>query len=178
MRTGLFIDGPHVYVAGKVLGIDIDYRKLKDWVTPNVGPLARAWYFTQWEKQEAGAEISIKPLIDFLDYNGYTVVTREVTGKGGRATDVALTCAALDMADTGRMDQALLVIEHREFLPLVESLKRRGIFVTVMSVLNIPNPLVSDTLRRAADRFIDMADPKVRNAIMRDQSERRPRMAG
>jgi hypothetical protein len=72
-RIALFIDGANLYATAKSLGFDIDYKRLlKEY--QNKGYLVRAFYYTALiEDQEYS---SIRPLIDWLDYNGYRVVTK------------------------------------------------------------------------------------------------------
>ena len=72
-KIALFIDGANLYATAKTLGFDIDYKRLlKEF--QGRGTLLRAFYYTAIiEDQEYS---SIRPLIDWLDYNGYTVVTK------------------------------------------------------------------------------------------------------
>src|SRR5438132_6650403 len=72
-KIALFIDGANLYGTTKNLGFDIDYKKLLQEFRSR-GNLLRAFYYTAViEDQEFS---SIRPLIDWLDYNGYTVVTK------------------------------------------------------------------------------------------------------
>ena len=72
-KLALFIDGANLCVTAKTLGFDIDYKRLlKDFHAR--GELLRAFYYTAViEDQEFS---SIRPLVDWLDYNGFTVVTK------------------------------------------------------------------------------------------------------
>src|SRR5213596_3677182 len=84
-KIALFIDGANLYATAKTLGFDIDYKRLlKEF--QGRGTLLRAFYYTAIiEDQEYS---SIRPLIDWLDYNGYTVVTKAtrefIDGSGER----------------------------------------------------------------------------------------------
>ncbi len=72
-RIALFIDGANLYATAKTLGFDIDYKRLLGEFRAR-GYLLRAYYYTALvEEQEYS---SIRPLIDWLDYNGFTVVTK------------------------------------------------------------------------------------------------------
>ena len=72
-KIALFIDGANLYATAKSLGFDIDYKKLLNEFRSR-GYLLRAFYYTAViEDQEYS---SIRPLIDCLDYNGYSVVTK------------------------------------------------------------------------------------------------------
>ncbi len=170
-KIALFIDGANLYATAKALGFDIDYRRLlKEFQTR--GYLIRAFYYTTLVENDEYS--SIRPLVDWLDYNGYTVVTkaaREFTDAMGRRRikgnmDIELTIDALDLAD--KVDQVFIMSGDGDFRPLVEALQRRGVRVTVVSTVASQPPMVSDDLRRQCDEFIDIASLKVR----RDQSER------
>ncbi|KRR30150.1 NYN domain-containing protein [Bradyrhizobium retamae] len=172
-RIALFIDGANLYATARTLGFDIDYRRLlKEF--QGRGALLRAFYYTTViEDQEY---TSIRPLIDWLDYNGYTVVTKltkEFTDAGGRrkvkgSMHVELAVNAMELAE--RIDRMFLFSGDGDFRPLVEAVQRRGVHVTVVSTLTSQPPMVADELRRQADAFIDLAELKA--ALGRDPSER------
>jgi uncharacterized LabA/DUF88 family protein len=173
-KIAVFIDGANLYATAKSLGFDVDYRRLlKEFQSR--GYLIRASYYTTLIENDEYS--SIRPLVDWLDYNGFTVVTkaaREFTDSAGRRRvkgnmDIELTIDALDMA--ARVDQVYLLSGDGSFRPLVESLQRRGVRVSVISTVQSQPPMVSDELRRQCDEFIDIATLKVR----RDPSERAPR---
>ena len=160
-RIALFIEGANLYSAAKALNIDIDYKKLLDEFRKR-GVLVRAYYYTAIiDDQEYSP---IRPLVDWLDYNGFTLVTksaREYTDAQGRRRvkgdmDVELTCDMLDMAD--KLDHIVLFSGDGDFRRLVESVQRKGVRVTVVSTLKTQPPMISDDLRRQADTFIDLAD--------------------
>ena len=175
-KIALFIDGANLYATAKALGFDIDYRRLlKEFQTR--GYLLRAFYYTTLV--ESDEYFSIRPLVDWLDYNGYTVVTkpaREFTDAMGRRRikgnmDIELTIDALELAP--KVDEIFILSGDGDFRPLVEALQRRGIRVSVVSTVLSQPPMVSDELRRQCDEFIDIANLKVR----RDPTERPPRDA-
>ena len=158
-RLALLIDGPHLHATSKALGFDIDYKLLlSEFQIRTV--LLRAYYF--------GANIedhgfsSLQPLIDWLDYNGYTVVTKvakEFTDTNGRRklkTSIAIELAitAIELAE--HVDQIALISGDAEFRPLVQALQRRGVRVTVISTISSNPPMISAELRRQADDFIDL----------------------
>jgi uncharacterized LabA/DUF88 family protein len=160
-KVVLFIDGANLYATSKAIGIDIDYRRLlAEFQT--VGFLLRAYYYTALvEDQEYS---SIRPLIDWLDYNGYSVVTKpakEFTDATGRRKvkgnmDIELTVDAIDLSP--HYDHLVLFSGDGDFTALVAALQRRGKRVTVVSTLTTPTPMISDELRRQADFFLDVAD--------------------
>jgi hypothetical protein len=83
-RIALFIDGANLHATARTLGFDIDYKRLlKEF--EGRGSLLRAFYYTAIiEDQEYS---SLRPLTDWLSYNGYTVVTKpvkEFTDASGR----------------------------------------------------------------------------------------------
>lgn len=175
-RIALFIDGANLYATAKSLGFDIDYKRLlKEFQSR--GKLIRAFYYTALvEDQEYS---SIRPLVDWLDYNGFAVVTKPtkefVDALGRRKVkgnmDIELAVDAMEMAD--HIDHLVLFSGDGDFRSLVEAVQRKGVRVSVVST-NVTQPaMVADELRRQADEFIDLAHlaPK----IGRDPSERAER---
>lgn len=178
-RIVLFIDGANLYAAAKGLNFDIDYRKLLK-AFQKRGNLIRAYYYTALvEDQEYS---SIRPLIDWLDYNGYAVVTKpakEFTDASGRRKikgnmDIELAVDAMEICDS--YDHAVLFSGDGDFRCLVEALQRKGRKVSVVSTMASQPPMIADDLRRQADHFIDLRS--LESEIGRDASERpapRPR---
>lgn len=176
-KIALLIDGANLYSATKALGFDIDYKRLlKEFQSR--GYLLRAFYYTTLiEDQEYS---SIRPLLDWLDYNGYAVVTklaREFTDAQGRRRvrgnmDIEIAVDAMELA--GHVDHIVLFSGDGDFRSLVEALQRRGVRVSVVSTISTQPPLIADDLRRQADVFIDLVD--LQPKIGRDPSERQGRM--
>jgi uncharacterized LabA/DUF88 family protein len=172
-RIALFIDGANLYTTAKTLGFDIDYKRLlKEFESR--GTLLRAFYYTAIiEDQEFS---SIRPLIDWLDYNGYTVVTKatkEFIDASGRRKvkgnmDIELAVDAMELAE--HVDQIVLFSGDGDFRSLVEAIQRSGVRVTVVSTISSQPPMIADELRRQTDVFIDLAELK--SKIARDPSER------
>jgi uncharacterized LabA/DUF88 family protein len=172
-RIALFIDGYNLQATARTLGFDIDYRRLlKEF--GGRGTLLRAFFYISIiEDQEHS---SIRPLIDWLDYNGFTVVTkaaREFTDATGRRKvkgnmDIELAIDAMELA--GRVDEIVLFSGDGDFRSLVEAIQRHGVRVTVVSTISSQSPMIADELRRQADAFIDLAELQPR--ISRDPSER------
>jgi uncharacterized LabA/DUF88 family protein len=172
-RIALFIDGANLYATSKTLGFDIDYKRLlKEFQSR--GTLLRAFYYTAIiEDQEYS---SIRPLIDWLDYNGYTVVTKatkEFVDASGRRKvkgnmDIELAVDAMELAQ--RIDEMVLFSGDGDFRSLVEAVQRRGVRVTVVSTMSSQPPMIADELRRQADVFTDLVELKTK--IGRDPSER------
>lgn len=173
-KIALFIDGANLYATSKALGFDIDYRLLLSEFQSR-GKLLRAFYYTTViEDQEYS---SIRPLIDWLDYNGYTVVTKLtkefVDATTGRrkvkgSMDVDLAVSAMELAE--HVHQIVLFSGDGNFRSLVEALQRRGVRVTVVSTLPTQPPMVADELRRQTDVFIDLAELKPK--VGRDPADR------
>lgn len=172
-KIALFIDGANLYAASKSLGFDIDYRKLLK-AFQKRGYLLRAYYYTALiEDQEYS---SIRPLIDWLDYNGYKVVTKpakEFTDSMGRRKvkgnmDIELAIDAMEQSET--VDHLVLFSGDGDFTTLVEALQRKGRKVSVVSTMATQPPMIADDLRRQSDHFIDLISLKAE--IGRDPSER------
>lgn len=160
-RVVAFIDGANLYATSKAIGIDIDYRQLLDEFQRRCRFL-RAYYYTAYvEDQEFS---SIRPLIDWLDYNGYSVVTKpakEFTDSSGRRKvkgnmDIEMTVDALELAP--HYDHFFLFSGDGDFTALVAALQRQGKKVTVASTLSTPTPMIADELRRKSDFFLDVRD--------------------
>ena len=175
-KIALFIDGANLYATAKSLGFDIDYKKLL-LEFQSRGNLIRAFYYTAViEDQEYS---SIRPLIDWLDYNGYAVVTKatkEFVDQTGRRKvkgnmDIELAVDAMELAP--HIDHMVLFSGDGDFRSLVESVQRRGVRVTVVSTISTQPPMVADELRRQADIFLDIAE--LQTKVGRDPSERPPR---
>ena len=158
-RIALFIDGANLYAAARGLGFDIDYRRLLN-VFQKQGRLIRAFYYTALiEDQEYSP---IRPLIDWLDYNGYTLVTKptkEFTDEDGRRKvkgnmDIELAIDMMEMAD--HVDHILLFSGDGDFRRLIEGVQRKGTRVTVVSTLKTNPSMIADDLRRQADHFLDL----------------------
>ena len=175
-KIALFIDGANLYAASKSLGFDIDYRKLLS-AFQKRGYLLRAYYYTALvEDQEYS---SIRPLIDWLDYNGYKVVTKpakEFTDSAGRRKikgnmDIELAVDAMQLTDT--VDHFVIFSGDGDFRSLVEALQRKGRKVSVVSTLSTQPPMISDELRRQADHFIELVSLKaeVGRVLVRDAEE-------
>jgi uncharacterized LabA/DUF88 family protein len=177
-KIALFIDGANLYNATKSLGFDIDYKRLLQEFQSR-GTLVRAYYYTAMiEDQEFSA---LKPLIDWLDYNGYTVVTKptkEFVDQTGRRKvkgnmDIELCVDALELAP--HIDQMVLFSGDGDFRSLVEALQRRGVRVTVVSTIACKPAILADELRRQCDQFIDLIELKPK--IARDNTGRPAREA-
>ncbi|MEX0841986.1 MAG: NYN domain-containing protein [Xanthobacteraceae bacterium] len=172
-KIALFIDGANLYATAKALGFDIDYKRLLREFQSR-GYLVRAFYYTAViEDQEYS---SIRPLIDWLDYNGYSVVTKatkEFVDQSGRRKikgnmDIELAVDAMELA--GSIDQMVLFSGDGDFRSLVEAVQRRGVRVVVVSTISTQPPMVADELRRQADQFVDLVE--LQGKIGRDASER------
>lgn len=158
-RTVLFIDGANLYSAARGLGFDIDYKKLLT-VFQKGTRLIRAFYYTALLDD---ADYSpIRPLVDWLDYNGYTMVTKPAktfTDGMGRQRikgnmDIELAIDMLELAPF--MSHAVLFSGDGDFRRLVEAVQRKGIRVTVISTMKSSPPMIADDLRRQADQFVDL----------------------
>jgi uncharacterized LabA/DUF88 family protein len=175
-RIALFIDGANLYSAAKALNFDIDYKKLLDEFRKR-GVLIRAYYYTAIVE---GDEYSpIRPLVDWLDYNGFTLVTksaREYTDSQGRRRwrgdmDMEIAVDMLELA--GAADHLVLFSGDGDFRRLVEAVQRKGVRVTVVSTVKSQPPMASDDLRRQADAFVDLAD--LASIVGRPRQQHAPR---
>ena len=177
-QIALFIDGPNLYKAARSLGLDIDFKRLLHEFQFR-GKLLRAFYYTTvFDDQDSP---SIRPLLDWLDYNGYTVVTKatkeyvDQTGRRKTKGDMCVELAVDAMEIAPYIDQMVLFSGDGVFRRLVESVQRRGVRVTVVSTSSSPQPMIAQELRRQADEFVDIQS--IASRIIREGSMREPRDA-
>lgn len=166
-KIALFIDGSNLYSTARSLNFDIDYKKLYQ-VFADEARLVRAFYYTALvEDQEYSP---LRPLIDWLDYNGYTMVTKpakEYTDGNGRRKvkgnmDIELAVDMMELSD--KIDHAVLFSGDGDFRSLIGAVQRRGVRVTVVSSIRVQPSMIADELRRQADHFVDISGLKNRIA--------------
>lgn len=172
-RIALFIDGPNLYATAKKLEIDVDYKRLLAHFA-NSGRVVRASYFTAIHDAEDFQPM--RPLLDFIQYNGFNVVTkpaREFTTQDGQRKikgnmSVELTVDAITLSP--HIDHAILFSGDRDFCAVVAHLQAQGTRVTAVSSIKTSPAFIADELRRQADAFIELDD-------LRDIIGRAPRTA-
>ncbi|MFT4743476.1 MAG: uncharacterized LabA/DUF88 family protein, partial [Yoonia sp.] len=158
-RLALFIDGSNLYAAAKALGFDIDYKLLRAEFMRR-GKMLRAFYYTALLENDEYSPI--RPLVDWLNYNGFTMVTKpakEYTDSMGRRKvkgnmDIELAVDAMELAP--HVDHIVIFSGDGDFRPLVEALQRKGVRVSVVSTIRSQPPMISDDLRRQCDNFIEL----------------------
>jgi len=177
-KIALFVDGANLYGASKGLQFDIDYKRLLE-LFARKGILVRAFYYTALAEEQEFSPL--RPLIDWLDYNGFTVVTKplkEYTDSQGRRRvkgnmDIELAIDVMEMSE--QVDHLVIFSGDGDFRKLVEAVQRKGRRVSVCSTVRTQPPLVSDDLRRQADNFIELDELK--SLIMRESGQREQRHA-
>ena len=177
-RLALFIDGSNLYAAAKALGFDVDYKLLRQEFMRR-GKLLRAYYYTALLENDEYSPI--RPLVDWLHYNGFTMVTKpakEYTDSQGRRKvkgnmDIELTVDAMETAQ--HVDHIVLFSGDGDFRPLVEALQRKGVRVSVVSTIRSQPPMIADELRRQADNFVELEE--LRDVVGRPPREPRPERA-
>ncbi|WP_439396722.1 NYN domain-containing protein [Bradyrhizobium sp. PMVTL-01] len=161
-RVALFIDGLNLSATSRALGFDIDYKRLLQEFESR-GKLLRAFYYTRTIERDQEFS-SLRPMIDWLDYNGFTVITKPtkqyIDASGRRkvkySMDIELAVDVMELA--GQVDQMVLFSGDGSFRKLVAAVQRRGVRVTVVSSLATQQPMIADELRRQADEFIDLLE--------------------
>ena len=162
-KTAFFIDGANLYKAARNLGFDIDYKNLLAKAQAGC-QLIRASYYTAIQEDRDQDYSPLRPLVDWLDYNGYRMVTkttREFTDQQGRkrfkgSTDIELAVDMMQLAD--RLDHIILFSGNGDFRRAIEAVQAKAVRVTAVSTVKSAPPMASDELRRQADSFIDLAD--------------------
>ncbi len=181
-RVLMFIDGANLYSPAKALAFDIDYRKLLDEFRKR-GRFIRASYYTALVEDQDFSPI--RPLVDWLDYNGYTLVTKpakEYTDAAGRRRfkgDMDVEIAVDLLQATEYCDHAFLFSGDGDFVAAIEAAQRKGMRVSIVSTIKSNPPMASDDIRRAADNFIDLTEltaligrpPRERNEPRYDYAE-------
>ena len=175
-RMAVFIDGANLYAASRTLGFDVDYKNLLNHFRER-SYLVRAYYYTALLETEEYSPL--RPLVDWLGYNGYSVVTKpakEFTDATGRrrvkgSVDIEMAVDVLDL--TPSVEHVVIFSGDGDLRRLVESVQRRGVRVTVISTIRTQPAMIADDLRRQADAFIDLAD--LAEHITRTQVEPRQR---
>jgi len=158
-KVALFIDGSNLHFTSKALGFDIDYKRLLEEFRRR-GDVVRAFYYTTIN--EGSDYVSVRPLIDWLAYNGFTVrarPTREIDDGDGRrkfkrAIGIDIVIDALEVAD--HVDRIVLFSGDGDFRRLLEAVGRRGVHISVVSTVRTKPPMIADELRRQADEFIEL----------------------
>ncbi len=167
-KTAIFIDGSNLHVTARMLNFDIDYQKLLKYFQKETN-IIRAYYYTAL--LDGHDYSSLKPLVDWLDYNGYHMMTKsakEYLDPQGKirikgTINVELSVDAMEIAN--QIDHAVLFVSDSDFYSLIEALQRRAVKVTIISTLKSQPPMVADKIRRKADNFIDLAE--IKNRISR-----------
>ncbi|KWV56061.1 NYN domain-containing protein [Bradyrhizobium macuxiense] len=157
-RIALFIDGASLHNTVRSLGFEVDFRRLLTEFGKH-GQIVRAYFYTVMRDDEFS---SIKPLVDWLDYNGYAVRTKPAKehddGEGRRRMrrniGVELAVDALEIAR--RIDQAFLFSGDGDLRVIVEAIRRMGVRVTIVSSIRTKSPMIADELRREADVFLEL----------------------
>jgi uncharacterized LabA/DUF88 family protein len=167
-KIALFIDGPNFHYAARALGLDVDFKRLlADF--ERRGSLLRAYYYTTVVENTVFA--AVKPLINWLDYNGYTVITKAAKefddGEGRRRfkRNIAIELAVEALEIVACVDHIFLFSGDGDYRKLIEALQRRGARATVVSSIRTKPAVIAEELRRQADAFLDLAD--LRSSIER-----------
>lgn len=178
-RVALFIDGPNFFHSARVHNLDVDYVRLQEVVTVDDAHLLRAAYYTPVVRDD---ECSLRPLLDYLSFHGYAVLTRAVREFPPTGGDIAkrikgsivpdLCCDALMLAASGRVDHVILASGDGEFVPLVRALSSLGLRTTILSTVKSRPSMCSDELRKCADAFVEVLDiaHSIRRSCGRDSS--------
>lgn len=158
-RVALVIDGPSIYQTSKHLGFDVDYGKILSLLRESCR-FYRAYYYTVLRETEAG--LTMMPLVDWLEFNGYTVfhkVMREFELEDGRrkTKGTIIPEISTDLGDIAtQVDHILLVSGDGDLAYAVEAAQRKGCKVTIISSTLTSPAAISDELRRRSDHFLDL----------------------
>ncbi|WP_298914125.1 NYN domain-containing protein [uncultured Algimonas sp.] len=175
-KIAIFIDGANFYSTVKSLDFDIDYKSLLTHFSAK-GRLIKAFYYTALRENDDFSPL--RPLLDWLDYNGFHIVTKKAktyTDRDGRTRikgdmDIEITVGMLDLAP--HVDHILLFSGDGDFRAAVEAVQKQGVRVSVVSSMAVKPSLLADELRRQADHFIEIDD--LEREVGRPKREPAPR---
>ena len=162
-KCAIFIDGANLYKTARTLGFDIDYKALLK-KTQQESRLIRASYYTAMQEDRDQDYSPLRPLVDWLDYNGYNMVTklaREFTDAQGKrrfkgSIDIELVVDLLNLSE--KLDAAVIFTGNGDFRAAIEAVQAKGVKVTLVSTVKTSPPMAGDDIRRQADHFVDLAD--------------------
>ncbi|MEM9234094.1 MAG: NYN domain-containing protein [Pseudomonadota bacterium] len=162
-RTAIFIDGANLYKTARNLGFDIDYKRLLQ-KTRTETRLVRAYYYTAMQEDRDQDYSPLRPLVDWLDYNGFhlkTKIAREYIDAQGRkryrgSVDIELAVDMVMMAQ--KLDCIVLFTGNGDFRHAISKVQELGCRVVCVSTTATQPPMASDEVRRQADQFVDLTD--------------------
>ncbi len=167
-RLGLLVDGSNTHAAARSLNFDIDYKRLQEWARTKARLVASEYYtaIVPTDSAEDGY-VSVKPLVDWLTYNGWRMKTvdakvsiNEVTGRRHVRSSINMEICVGIMRMSRHVDHILLCSGNGDFRPAIADAQSQGVRVTALSTLQAgySGPMVSDDLRRQVDQFIDLTE--------------------
>lgn len=163
-KTAVLIDGANLFATTKNLGFDIDFKLLKKELKQGCN-LTRIYYYTALVEQED--KILLRPLVDWLSYNGYMLITKPAKIiirdgvqriKGNMDVEIAVDAIHLALNLSINLTDMIFFTGDGDFRYLVEQIQRTGIRVTVVSSIKTPSPMIADDLRKQCDKFIELDD--------------------
>jgi uncharacterized LabA/DUF88 family protein len=180
-RIALFIDGAYLSKTSNALGFEVDFKRLLEEFADQ-GMLVRAGYYTAYEDQE---HAPLRPLLDWLAHNGYSVIAKEVrsyANPGGRLKtkrphiEMELAVDAMELST--QIDRMVFFSGNGELRHLVAAVQRRGVHVTVVGTLRAPTRIIADDLRRQADTFVELWDLRLKLERQSEDDQRRSTHVG
>lgn len=161
-KTAVLIDGANLFATAKNLGFDIDFKLLKSKLEEKYN-VHRIYYYTALVEQD-GEKILLKPLVDWLTYNGFMLITksarvminREGVKKIKGNMDVEIAVDAMNIANLPGMTDIVFFTGDGDFRYLVEDIQRKGVKVTIFSSIITNTAMIADNLRKQCDEFIEL----------------------
>lgn len=150
-RVAIFIDAANLFYAAGHLGIHIDYRKLKNYLTGR-HCLTNAYFYTGVDS----ANLQQQSFLSCLRHIGYQVIAKELVKRADGSVKANLDVKiALDMRKLANSyDTAILVSGDGDLEWVVEEVQDQGKRVEVIGL----GSMTSFALRQVSDRYIDLAD--------------------
>ena len=162
-----FIDGANFWQSCSRDGLNfqIDYKRLGRWLTANFNCVRLNYYTAVVEGENQHQQL--RPLLDWLNYNGYNVIEKMARPKGVNAEgkqlykgnmdiEIAVDCCRLmALSDIRRV---ILFTGDSDFVKVVQYMQEHGAHVTVVSTRRTTPSFLAEDLRKAADAYIDIAE--------------------
>ena len=160
----LFCDGANLFATSRALGFDVDYSRLRNHFAQKAN-LIRSYYYTAVLETSPTEHNPLRKMIDWLDYNGWTMVTKNAKEFTNQATGIRKIKGnmdieiATDMLDAAQYaDHLILITGDGDFKYVVSAVQRKGVKVSIVSSIQTSPPMCADELRRQADEFLDLKD--------------------
>ncbi|MHA1237083.1 MAG: LabA-like NYN domain-containing protein [Candidatus Hodarchaeales archaeon] len=155
-RVAMFIDAGNLYHAAKNLGFKVDFLRLRDYFVNPDETLFEVFYYTAYDPSEA----FIIRILDWLQHNGFIVVSKQVKKKNGLffKGDMDVDIVVDMLLNIEKYEKAILFSGDGDFKRCVVELQKRGKTVQIVSSLKTDPPMISEEFRKQADIWTELTE--------------------